>query len=240
MTSHAAELETFLHDPARAPQTLQYTELQGFLFAVVNAPEVIVPSEWLPVVFGGETPEFKGPAELGVIHTALMDEYNAVSAATAAKQLPPGCVLREDVLANLEDDAPLSRWSRGFSIGYQWLEPTWHDHLPKVGDEQADEDKFETVLGSILVALCFFSSRRMAERLSKETGVELRILAARVHHLLPEATMQYANIARELQLEAVQRAIQGPIPFQRASPKVGRNDPCPCGSGRKHKRCCAG
>jgi hypothetical protein len=21
-------------------------------------------------------------------------------------------------------------------------------------------------------------------------------------------------------------------------PKVGRNDPCPCGSGRKHKRCC--
>ena len=20
--------------------------------------------------------------------------------------------------------------------------------------------------------------------------------------------------------------------------KVGRNDPCPCGSGRKHKRCC--
>ena len=21
-------------------------------------------------------------------------------------------------------------------------------------------------------------------------------------------------------------------------PKVGRNDPCPCGSGRKHRRCC--
>ncbi|MGH7364179.1 MAG: SEC-C metal-binding domain-containing protein, partial [Candidatus Methylomirabilales bacterium] len=20
--------------------------------------------------------------------------------------------------------------------------------------------------------------------------------------------------------------------------KVGRNDPCPCGSGKKHKRCC--
>jgi SEC-C motif-containing protein len=24
----------------------------------------------------------------------------------------------------------------------------------------------------------------------------------------------------------------------RESPKVGRNDPCPCGSGRKHKKCC--
>lgn len=25
----------------------------------------------------------------------------------------------------------------------------------------------------------------------------------------------------------------------RDSPKVGRNDPCPCGSGRKYKKCCA-
>jgi uncharacterized protein YecA (UPF0149 family) len=24
----------------------------------------------------------------------------------------------------------------------------------------------------------------------------------------------------------------------RESPKVGRNDPCPCGSGKKYKQCC--
>jgi len=27
-------------------------------------------------------------------------------------------------------------------------------------------------------------------------------------------------------------------PFVRAGPKVGRNDPCPCGSGKKYKKCC--
>jgi tetratricopeptide (TPR) repeat protein len=27
-------------------------------------------------------------------------------------------------------------------------------------------------------------------------------------------------------------------PFRRAQPKVGRNDPCPCGSGKKYKHCC--
>jgi transposase-like protein len=27
-------------------------------------------------------------------------------------------------------------------------------------------------------------------------------------------------------------------PFRRANPKVGRNEPCPCGSGQKFKRCC--
>jgi len=30
----------------------------------------------------------------------------------------------------------------------------------------------------------------------------------------------------------------GPAPVKSAHPKVGRNDPCPCGSGRKYKHCC--
>jgi preprotein translocase subunit SecA len=31
----------------------------------------------------------------------------------------------------------------------------------------------------------------------------------------------------------------GPPPEpERASTKVGRNDPCPCGSGKKFKKCC--
>jgi uncharacterized protein YecA (UPF0149 family) len=35
------------------------------------------------------------------------------------------------------------------------------------------------------------------------------------------------------------------MPLVRASdmkafPQAGRNDPCPCGSGRKYKRCCIG
>jgi len=34
------------------------------------------------------------------------------------------------------------------------------------------------------------------------------------------------------------RAVRtGPAPFK-SSPKVGRNDPCPCGSGKKYKNCC--
>lgn len=29
-----------------------------------------------------------------------------------------------------------------------------------------------------------------------------------------------------------------PKPVVREGPKVGRNDPCPCGSGKKYKKCC--
>lgn len=30
----------------------------------------------------------------------------------------------------------------------------------------------------------------------------------------------------------------GHQPFVRSAPKIGRNDPCPCGSGKKYKKCC--
>ncbi len=32
--------------------------------------------------------------------------------------------------------------------------------------------------------------------------------------------------------------IQVPETFVKKTPKVGRNDPCPCGSGKKYKKCC--
>jgi uncharacterized protein YecA (UPF0149 family) len=33
-------------------------------------------------------------------------------------------------------------------------------------------------------------------------------------------------------------APEKPEPIRRDTPKVGRNDPCPCGSGKKYKKCC--
>jgi SEC-C motif-containing protein len=43
-------------------------------------------------------------------------------------------------------------------------------------------------------------------------------------------------------LDGAWRFIDGKIaneePYRRAEPKVGRNEPCPCGSGKKYKKCC--
>ncbi|MFA7395865.1 MAG: preprotein translocase subunit SecA [Sphaerochaetaceae bacterium] len=33
------------------------------------------------------------------------------------------------------------------------------------------------------------------------------------------------------------QAVQAPVQVRRTTPKVGRNDPCPCGSGKKYKHC---
>jgi SWIM/SEC-C metal-binding protein len=34
----------------------------------------------------------------------------------------------------------------------------------------------------------------------------------------------------------LERALNPPLPAQ--SKRIGRNDPCPCGSGKKYKKCC--
>jgi SWIM/SEC-C metal-binding protein len=34
----------------------------------------------------------------------------------------------------------------------------------------------------------------------------------------------------------LEKALNPPVPVQ--SEKIGRNDPCPCGSGKKYKKCC--
>jgi preprotein translocase subunit SecA len=38
-------------------------------------------------------------------------------------------------------------------------------------------------------------------------------------------------------LHAEQVVVPVPQPVLREGPKIGRNDPCPCGSGKKYKQC---
>ena len=40
------------------------------------------------------------------------------------------------------------------------------------------------------------------------------------------------------QLEADMNGTSRKVPEKDMSAKVGRNDPCPCGSGKKYKKCC--
>jgi len=68
----------------------------------------------------------------------------------------------------------------------------------------------------------------------------------------PEAIMQRQIRWREEDAKENQRRLSGDTdypadpydpyydnePYVRPEPKIGRNDPCPCGSGKKYKKCC--
>ncbi len=223
-------LRAFLEHSSRPAGTLTYHELEGFLFTVVSAPELIPLSDWLPIVFGEQEVDYASPDEAQEIIGQIMALYNTTNAAVLdpPTRLPADCPLHDDVLADLEDEAPMAQWSRGFLRGHQWLEELWED-LP---EELADE------LDAILMALGFFSSREMAESCHAEvtTGEQsFKATADAIHRVVPRAVAQYAHMGRSITTVLAERDTDAPATH---GVRVGRNDPCPCGSGKKYKKCC--
>ncbi len=95
-------LRAFLEHPSRPAGTLTYHELQGFLFTVVSAPEMIPASEWLPIIFAGEDVDYASVDEANEVLGQIMVLSNTINAAVLDPPtlLPADCPLRDDVLAN--------------------------------------------------------------------------------------------------------------------------------------------
>ena len=112
-------------------------------------------------------------------------------------------------------------------FSHQWLEESWDSYVP----EELDED-----YASMLLTLRFFASKKLAEGFREEAGgADLAYMAKTIASLFPDALAQYARLGRSIQ-QAIAEAEAGERP-RRAQKKIGRNDPCPCGSGQKYKRC---
>lgn len=221
-------LRAFLEAPTQPDGTLSYHELQGFLFAVACAPELVPPSEWFPIIFNEHEPRYESRDQLEAVMAELMALYNEVNASVfeGVPALPPDCRLARTAMANLDDKAPVAQWARGFVEGHEWLGDLWDVDMP----EEIDQE-----VGAVLMTLSFFASKELAEAYCEESGGgSLAELARMVKRLFPEALASYAAIGRSLQ------QVAGAAPSGPSVPrvKVGRNDLCACGSGRKYKRCC--
>ncbi|MDH4188391.1 MAG: UPF0149 family protein [Nitrospira sp.] len=229
--SHAALLQTFLSSPERPAGTLTYPQLAGFLFSIANSPELIPPSEWIPMVFNDQEGGFETPGEAEGVIQAMMALHNDCCRARSegSTPIPLGCEIRPQAMDNLAEDAPLSQWAQGFSMGYDYLEESWNDYTTDELDEE---------LGSLLMVLTFFSSPKLAKAYHEEgTGKRsLAEMADTVVTLFPEAMRAVAHLGRSIyQARYEAGAFEEPMPLR---PKIGRNEPCPCGSGKKFKKCC--
>lgn len=202
--------------------------MQGFLFAVASSPEPIQPSEWLAAIFNDHPAAYASQAEAQHILDELMSHYNDENATVLEGRvaLPDDCTVFPDAMANFAEGAPLAAWSRGFLAGHDWLEELWDVELPEEMEEELD---------AALTMLTLFSSREVAEQCQREGDFgddALESVAARVLELFLDAMASYAHLGRTVVAEAYT-----PVEQRRVT-SVGRNDPCPCGSGKKFKRCC--
>jgi yecA family protein len=188
-----AWLREFL-DRAReqAPDTLGLEELCGFVFSIVSAPDLVLPSEWIPAIFDADEPPFADEAEGVRFHHVIMALYNELNrdVQDATVHLPECIEVRQPAEANFAKDAPLMKWSSGFAQGHDWLEDAWDVDLPQEVDDE---------LGACLSALLFFIDPDFAKALlaeSNQPASELPALAETLLDNFEGAMMGYAEIGR--------------------------------------------
>ncbi len=223
------KLAKFLASDKRPEGTMTLPEVYGFLFAVCASPEPVDMEEWLNVVFNNEDPNYKSIEKREKIEVKLLDVFNEVKEQVHqdAPQLPEWLGVLSPAEENYGDEAELAFWCDGFFDGYDWLEEVWDSSV---------DDELAEAMEDIFATLMCFSHREDAQaycdkaRQTKHLPKKQR--AQRVLDGFPKAMANYARIGRTL-LEAYENS----EPFVRDT-KVGRNDPCPCGSGQKYKRCC--
>lgn len=109
--------------------------------------------------------------------------------------------------------------------------------LPAGVDVQQVEDLLRSPQGALLADFSAFCQERGFEDAGDEAATSEAVME------LHEEWLQTPRPALEGEKPAAVleggRLFPGKVvPFRRQTPKVGRNDPCPCGSGKKFKRCC--
>ena len=201
------------------PMTL--SELDGYLTGVLACPEMIPPSVWLPHVWG-ETAEANFPDMKSAEETigAVMAHYN--STAATLRETPYLEPIYE-VDPN-SDETLWEPWIDGFTRAMGLRPAAWEALLDRADDETRSSLIFLMALQDIY------------EGESKFTEEEIDEIDLEAPDLIPNCVAAILHQSRP-DLGAAAVANFPGAPFH-AGPRPGRNDPCPCGSGRKYKQCC--
>lgn len=214
------ELEGLLARPEIEASAMDVATLEGFLTAIAIGPRLVLPSEWLPWVWdmdeGEIGPGFDSQEQASNAMSLLMHLYNAVlnAFATDPESLEP--------VFRFGGQHGAAEWCEGFLHGFMFADeawslllvgqPTWFAPFMRLGTEE----------GMILT--------------EKENDAQGWIDAIapslmRIHGFWlerrPSDPSGVGLPGHEVGTTLV-----------RATPKIGRNDPCPCGNGKKFKKCC--
>jgi uncharacterized protein len=71
-------LDDYLMSDHAPDDSMGLSDLDGFLTGIVVGPDLILPSEWLPVIWGGEEPKFETEDEMRTVLGAIMGRYNEI------------------------------------------------------------------------------------------------------------------------------------------------------------------
>jgi len=221
------EIDHFLMDADGLEESMDISTLDGYLTAIVCGPKTLMPSEWMRWAWdmenGADAPEFEDQAQAQRMLELLMRHMNDIARTLSQNPDQYEPLLMEN--PNGGDPIPiLDEWCSGFMKGVDidsdgWLpvtagKPDWMSTILLYGTEEGWEA---------------LKKKNLSLDEHKVLAEGLADTVRNIHaHWLGERRRQ---MAAGVLPDAIRRE---PI---RNPNKVGRNDPCPCGSGKKFKLC---
>ena len=220
------ELDSFLMSDATSDETMMLDCLDGFLTAIVSGPVMVKPSEWLPRVWGptaNDEPTFDTFAQAERITSLIIRQMNGII--WSLQQDPDAFEPVFDT--TVYPDSPREytngeMWAYGYMSGIDLQRQNWNAFF--------DEPTSTEVLRPIYL---LGADEVTPEEEELTNTPEQR---EELSNQIPASVAWIYRFWQPYRTAMTERSIA--TSFQREHPKVGRNDPCPCGSGKKFKKCC--
>ena len=206
---------------ALGDEAMLIEELDGFIAGLLVCPELIVPGDWLPLVWRDDSadqqPVFEDLDHANRVLGLVMEHYNDVARTLMDN---PDRYSPLFAIDKRNADVLWELWIEGFDKAVALRPKAWTKLL------DADVETAAAMSGMLLLA--------DIARGEKEVDDRDPILAA-----APDKIADWVVILNEWRLVNTQ-PVQDTDPRVVTVPrkKVGRNEPCPCGSGKKYKKCC--
>jgi uncharacterized protein len=221
---HLEQLEQELLDLGEEAMLLE--ELDGFIAGVLICPEMVPPSEWLPVVWGmtddEAAPVFDTVAHMNEVLTLVMAHYDDMARKLFDK---PERYAPFFAVDDRNGDVLWELWIEGFEKAVKLRPAAWRPLL------DADLETAKAMSGLLTLADVARRDERFGE-------TECDAISSTAHELIGP----FVRTLNEWRVENTDptqgKSAQPPRAPYSSSGKVGRNDPCPCGSGKKYKKCC--
>ena len=109
-------LSDYVHESA-----MTLSELDGFLTGVLIGPELILPSEWMSIVWGEESPDFESVEQAETVSALIIARYNQIN--HGLRQRPR--VLEPLVMEDRNGDLLGEIWATGFVTAIEIRAKAW-------------------------------------------------------------------------------------------------------------------
>jgi len=192
---------------------IDISSLDGLFTALASAPVVSPPSRWLPAIWGDFEPTWKDEKEFTVIFSLLMRYMNSI-----INHLENSPETYEPMFMSRDIDGKeiliVDDWCFAYMQGLELM----------------PEYSFESIeLQVLLNPIKTYGTEEGWDALDQlNTQEQDNIVKA----ITPNVREIFAYWSDKRVQEVITQT------FKHDTPKVKRNDPCPCGSGKKYKKCC--